>query len=271
MLLDLHVHSPASLDCEEPAENTLEAAIERGIEVLCFTDHLDLIYPEHPGKKMEEAIPNWEKSYAIIEAAKQTFGDRIEILHGMELAESPQDPERARHCATLPGVDFILGSIHALPERLDFYLIDTFGNLDACRRTAIDYIEENIRVAELDCFDALGHFGFYNRYMARHGMYVDVLDYEERVRHLFQILVENGKGIEVNTSGLRQELGESLPNLETLKLFRECGGEIVTTGSDAHRAKHVGLYMAEAQELLRAAGFRYTTIFRQRKPEFIKL
>ncbi|MCL2842273.1 MAG: histidinol-phosphatase HisJ family protein [Oscillospiraceae bacterium] len=271
MLTDLHVHSPASLDCKEPAANTLQAAIDRGIEVLCFTDHLDLIWPEHPGKKMEEGITIWENSYAIIEEAKKTFGDRIEILHGMELAESPQDPERAKLAAALPGVDFILGSIHALPERLDFYLIDTFGDLEACHRTAIDYIEENIRVAELGCFDALGHFGFYNRYMARHGVYVDVLDYEERVRHLFKILIENGKGIEVNTSGLRQALEESLPNLSVLKLFRECGGEIVTTGSDAHRAKHVGLHMAEAQELLREAGFRYTTIFRQRKPEFIKL
>jgi len=271
MLTDLHVHSPASLDCNEPVANTLQAAIDRGIQALCFTDHLDLICPEHPGKKLEEGIAIWEKSYTIIEEAKRTFSDCIEILHGIELGESPQDPERAQFCTTLPGVDFILSSIHALPGQQDFYLIDTFGDLEFCCRTAVEYIEENIRMAELGCFDVLGHFSFYNRYTARHGIYVDVLDYEDRVRHLFKLLVENGKGIEVNTSGLRQALGETLPNLSVLKLFRECGGEIVTTGSDAHRAKHVGLYMAEACELLREAGFRYTTIFRQRKPEFIKL
>jgi len=272
MLADFHVHSPASPDCIEPAAQTLRAAIERGVSILCFTDHLDLICEDTPGKKNENAIATWENSYSIVAQAREEFGTQIEILHGMELAELTQDPERARICAAIPGVDFILGSVHALPGKLDFYLSqEEFADPAVCRKVAAAYVEEVIRTAELDLADAMAHLGFYNRYMARHGTYVDLLDFEDQMRHLFKVLARNGKGIEINTSGLRQALGVTLPDLSLLKLFRECGGEIVTTGSDAHHAHHAGLDLDRAKALLQEAGFGYMTIFRQRKPEFIKL
>ena len=48
-------------------------------------------------------------------------------------------------------------------------------------------------------------------------------------------------------------------------------GEILTLGSDAHAPEHIAYNFKETGELLKACGFRYYTIFKERKPEFLKL
>jgi len=272
MRFDFHVHTRASNDCDTPATESAQAAIAAGLDGICFTDHCDLIHGEFPGRPMAECYTNWARSYEEVEGAREEWGDQIEILHGMELAEIIQDPERARQCAAAPGLDFLMGAIHAMTGYHDFYFMD-YPDLATCRKLAKIYLDENIRMAELDIVDVVAHVGYFNRYTSRFGFTVDLMDYEERLRHLFGTLAQNGRGIEVNTSGLRRNPGPNwlIPDLPVLKLFRECGGEIVTIGSDAHMAKHVGNHLAEAEEALRAVGFTYTAIFRQRKPAFNKL
>jgi len=272
MRFDFHVHSNVSADSNEPMTESVRAAIAAGLDGICFTDHCDLIHGEIPGKAVLRCYANWERSYEEIAKVRAEWGGQIEILHGMELAEIVQDPARARECAAAPGLDFLLGSIHAVTGYQDFYYME-FSNLVLCRQLADIYLDENIRMAELDIADVIAHLGYFNRYTSRWGVTVDLMDYEEKLRHLFRILVQNGRGIELNTSGLRRNPGpnEMIPTLPVLRLFRECGGEIVTLGSDAHMAKHVGNHLVEGEAFLQAAGFRYATVFRQRKPTFIQL
>jgi histidinol-phosphatase (PHP family) len=66
-------------------------------------------------------------------------------------------------------------------------------------------------------------------------------------------------------------MNETMPPVSLLRLYRECGGEIITIGSDAHQKEYVGLYQKEAGELLQEAGFNYLTTFTCRKPEFHRL
>jgi len=253
-------------------EHTVEAAISKGLAGICFTDHCDPVIPEFPEETNATGYEEWARSYANIARVREQFGDQIEIFHGMELAEMTHAPETARAWAKAPDLDFILGATHIVRGYQDFYFLE-YPDHDFCRKLAELYVDEAIGMAELDLADVLAHLGYFNRYMAPLGFYVDIMDYEEKLRHLFKILVQNGRGLEVNTSGLRRNPGPHfhIPELAVLKLFRACGGEVVTTGSDAHTARHVGSHIQEGQELLREAGFRYTTIFRKRKPEFIKL
>ena len=53
------------------------------------------------------------------------------------------------------------------------------------------------------------------------------------------------------------------------ELFRDCGGELVTVGSDAHDASRVGGGISDGAELLKAAGFRYQAGYHDRKPNII--
>jgi len=251
--------------------NSVQAAMNLGLSAICFTDHLDLIDGNIPGRRTgAESRANWARSYAEIAACRAQFGDQIEILHGMELGEIPQDPTYAETVSALPGLDFILGSIHAVTGTPDFYILD-YPDYATCLSMAETYIDENILLAQCGFFDVLGHICFLNRYMVRHGHRVDFMLFEEKLRVLFRFLIAGGRGIEINTSGLRQGSGSTFPDLSVLKLYRECGGEIVTVGSDAHRALDVGRNLDDAHALLDAAGFQYQTIFRGRKPFFIPL
>lgn len=91
----------------------------------------------------------------------------------------------------------------------------------------------------------------------------------ELVEEILKQVVRRGKGIEINTTA--GSLAEPLPSLAILKAYRRLGGEIVTTGSDAHRAEDVAKGFDRAEELLREAGFSYAARYKERKPYFVKL
>jgi len=85
------------------------------------------------------------------------------------------------------------------------------------------------------------------------------------------LAVQSGKGIEINTSGLRQSPKEAFPGLDVVKLYRNMGGEILTIGSDAHMAEDVGRGLKEALDMAREAGFRHITVYNRRKPEWVSI
>lgn len=60
-------------------------------------------------------------------------------------------------------------------------------------------------------------------------------------------MAQAGRAIEVNTW-----CGRTVTQWQPLlELYRDCGGELITLGSDAHRPEDVGKGIAQAQELLR--------------------
>ncbi|MDY4743004.1 MAG: histidinol-phosphatase, partial [Lachnospira sp.] len=95
--------------------------------------------------------------------------------------------------------------------------------------------------------------------------------YQDYLHDILKTLIENGKGIEINTAGLKYGLFEPNPCSGILKMYRELGGEIITIGSDAHSMNYLGYKFNIIPDYLMDAGFDYYTIFRQRKPEFIRL
>ena len=51
ILYDFHLHTFFSTDSEEKPENMIEKALAAGLKGLCFTDHMDLYFPEECSKK----------------------------------------------------------------------------------------------------------------------------------------------------------------------------------------------------------------------------
>jgi len=77
--------------------------------------------------------------------------------------------------------------------------------------------------------------------------------------------------LEINTSGLRQPLRETLPGADAVRRFRELGGELVTLGSDAHAAEDAGAGIKAGAHVAAAAGFTHVAVFRNRKPELLPI
>jgi histidinol-phosphatase (PHP family) len=86
-----------------------------------------------------------------------------------------------------------------------------------------------------------------------------------------QWLVSNGRGIEINTSGIRYGLDSFHPLPDILARYRKAGGSIITIGSDSHNLQSLGRDFAAATDLLRSLGFRYHCWYKNREPQFAEL
>lgn len=120
-------------------------------------------------------------------------------------------------------------------------------------------------IERFDGYDVLGHLDLVRRYDP-YGDYPF-----ERVRdvvaEILRRVVADGKGIEVNTSGIRYGLGEFQPARAVLELYRDLGGRVVTVGSDSHRPEHLGSYLRLALRELAELGFEGVWTFRRHEGE----
>ena len=88
---------------------------------------------------------------------------------------------------------------------------------------------------------------------------------------ILKYLIEHGKGIELNTSGLKYGLPFAHPHSDILKRYRELGGEIITVGADGHKPEHIAYDFDKVSGILKDCGFKYYTEFSERKPHFKQL
>ena len=267
----MHVHSTASDDSGEAMENSIACAIAKGLDTICFTDHLDIRNGRVPSVPFPEGYPRWARCIDEYATIGNKYAGTIDVLLGAEIAEIPQDPALARDYASRNNLDFILGSIHALPGEQDFYLFK-FETQKDCEALAIRYLDENIALAELNIADSIAHIGYINRYMANQGFGVDLMQYKSRLEKIFTTQIKNGKAIEINTSGLRQAAyGQSFPNVEILALYHKLGGRLITIGSDAHSAADVAGKFDVVADIMKDVGFTHYTVFKKRTPALVAL
>ena len=269
ILTDFHTHSNCSVDGTASMYEMASAGAQKGISIMCVTDHVDIDNFE-TGNRQPDCFGHWGKMQSQYADAVERLGGCIDFRLGIELGEANHYKEDSLRIAQTKGLDFIIGSLHNVRNTPDFFCID-YKSPEECGNLIDKYIEEHFELVKLGCFDVLGHIGYTKRYMKRKGFDIGLSGFEDRLGELFKLLSESGKGIELNTSGLRDGTGSTFPEKSILKLYREAHGEIITVGSDCHRTEDVGANILDGYELLREAGFKYFTVFKDRKPEFIKL
>lgn len=271
-LIDYHIHSTCSDDGHNTMLEMALASRKKGVSRLCFTDHCDL-------DEFMTGTPDpdcFSKRGTMLEMYSQTVAaapDDINIQLGIELGEGNHNPDSAKKIASSEELDFILGSIHNLKGKPDFY--GSEYRSDAYSQSIIDnYMDELIELSLVDCFDVMAHIGYPSRYIRKSGVGVEISTrtYGEKLTVLLKNLIERGKGIEINCSGFRTPPGGgALPTLDVLRLYKELGGEIITVGSDAHKVDNAGVGLSEGFDILRDLGYKYVTAFEKRKPSFEKI
>lgn len=265
---DYHLHC-LSPDARVPMDDACDAAIARGLREIAVTDHMEMYTPDYAGKEAGYFTDAFvEQYFAEIERCRAKYAGRLVIRAAVELGQPAVNEACARKLLARP-YDFVLGSVHKLHDvDLAFKVYTPQTVRGVCERN----LELLYELADTGDFDVMGHIDLVKRYAFRQsGILVDIMEYREALSRVLRRLAERGKGIEINTSGLRQPLGLTLPGLAVLALFRELGGEIITIGSDAHRAVDVGANLEDAGELARAAGFRRIATFENRACTFYPL
>jgi len=275
-LADYHIHSTCSPDAKFAMDEMACAAAEKGMTHVCMTDHCDFDIPDTMQLGPDEfTLPRKQGHQFIMALEKAPEG--LDIRLGLELGEGNHDPARAVRVYTMPEYDFILGALHNLRNTEDFYYLK-YTSAEQCRELYERYLDELIDYAGIACFDVMAHIGYCLRYMHKQGQDI-MLTMEnngDKIDTLLHTLIENGRGIELNCAdlvpgGRSNPLLMTFPSISILRRYRELGGEIITVGSDAHSLPAAGLGIAEGYEILRENGFRYVSIFRHHKPEFIRI
>ena len=274
MLIDCHNHTHNSPDgAEESVLCRCARAAELGIGVLAVTDHCEVNrffslahYGVEPnGYDTYDFGRDFELSMQENTAAKAKAPEGVKLLCGIELGQATHELALAEHIYADVRLDFVIGSMHQLPGWDDFAFLD-YSKVDAAALFH-ENLQEIARLARTDTYDVLGHITYALRYMAAAGVQLELAPYREELAEIFRILIAKDKGIEINTSGLRQAYGDCFPNLECLKLYRELGGKILTIGSDAHTNADLGKGIPRGLE----AGFTEITYFEKHEPQFIRL
>ena len=266
ILVDCHNHSWYSSDCDESVETMCKSAVSREVAVYTITDHLEI----GPDFKIE----NFElyKRYAneVRQMSAIYSNNKTQIYLGIELGEASHNIELANQVVELDDFDFVIGSLHNLKGYKDFYYLNyDRNNIDFYLTT---YFDELLDIAKWNKFDVLGHLNYPIRYIVKSGIKeYSLLKYMPKITEILKTVIANGKGIEINASGLRQEIGETMPNFDIIRLYRSLGGEILTIGSDAHKKEDVAKGVDKAIELAKRAGFDHINYFVKRQPRVIKI
>lgn len=273
LLCDMHSHSKNSPDAKNSVIDMCNSAEKNGINILAITDHFECSseYWLIENNETETSFSDiYKNSIREINESINKISGKIKLLKGIELGEPLYDYQLAEKYISDPQLDFVICSTHHIKNKNDFFFLK-YEN-----ENIPELIEEYFIEVYENClwnkFDVLGHLTYFLRYMqGEQGHVVDMTPYDEIIRECFKVLAQNGKGIEVNTSGYRQKYGDFFPGAHYVRMFKECGGEIITTGSDAHCCEDVGKGIPEAVCMIKDCGFKYITYFEKRKPQFIKI
>ena len=270
-LADYHVHSDVSQDSRASMFEMVEAEAKMGMKQICFTNHCDMCdwhtYQFNPSC-LTRVSETMEKYNAMLAEHPNL---PIDVRLGLELGEPLFDTERAQAIAASPELDMVMGSLHILQDYGDLWNVK-FTSPEHCRQIFHDYMDELIKMAEIDYFDVMAHIGYGRRYMWQQGWdeMLSLQRYGDKIEHLLRLLIDNGRGIEINCSGIRDGCGP-FPDPEIIKLYRDMGGEIITVGSDAHCGRDAAKCIREGYEIIKSCGFEYVSTFKKRKCEFVKI
>ena len=269
---DYHLHSEHSGDSTAPMETQILSGIEKGLKVMCFTDHYD---PEFPYDNNPDVAPGtFELDYDLYKKdflkMKDKYEGQIDLRFGVELGLQPHLGSFLQSYAQERDFDFIIGSNH-LCAGFDPYYPDFLFNRTQ-EETLKLYLEDtlaNIRV--FPDIDSCGHLDYVARYLPDRERIYNYGSFSDLIDPILRELITRGIALEINTAPLTKGMPYFNPLPEILARYREMGGELITVGSDAHVPERIAGRFEETAGILRSLGFRYYAIYKERKPQMLPL
>ena len=266
MFWDQHMHCNFSGDSDALPEDMIKAGIAHGLSGICFTDHLDYDYPEEPNI----FLLDFDNYFKVLSDLREKYADKISVNIGIELGLQPQAAGQNLAVTEKYPFDFIIGSSHVV-NHMDPYYPEFFAGRDedAAYMEYFESVLENIN-SGVD-FDVYGHIDYVVRYGPNKNAFFTYEKFKDIIDEILTQLISKGKGIEVNTGGFKYGLGHPNPTEDIIKRYRELGGEIITMGADAHVPEYVAYEFDKTAQIIKKCGFKYYTVFKNRKAEFIPL
>jgi len=255
---DHHVHTNYSPDSMASIRDYILRARELKLDYLLFTDHIDFGGTE---VDFHDHI-DYDEYFKSMKKYEEDFN--IPIRVGVEIGYEKNHKNEINEFLSKYPFDFVISSIH-YGDGGDFYLGDFF-NKKTQYEAYFRYFELVLEMVEnFSNYEVLGHLDFIVRYGPFKDKTYNYKDYKEIIDKILVSLIEKGKGIEVNTSGLRGDLNTTFPKEEVIKRYKELGGRIITLGSDAHFNEDFYGGILKVKNTLKSLGFSSISSFKNRK------
>ncbi|MGN1412205.1 MAG: histidinol-phosphatase HisJ family protein [Oscillospiraceae bacterium] len=270
-MIDCHTHTNNSPDAESSPLEMVQQGIKIGLDVMAITDHceVNMWYPKEHYKHVLDYddynyMSSFKKSLADNNKLKNDFRTQITLLSGIELGQANMDFNLAEEIISEDSLDFVIGSVHQIDGFPDFFIINYDKvNIEPLLKA---YFLNVLKLCKWGKFDILGHLTYPMRYIFERGIEVDMSKFNVIIEEIFKTVIDNGLGIEVNSSGLRQKCGIPFPTVEYVKMYRDLGGTVISVGSDAHSTDQLGKNIPECIDMIKSCGFEYLTYFKHRQP-----
>jgi histidinol-phosphatase (PHP family) len=252
---DLHVHTVFS-DGKNTPEEMVNAAIDRGMDAIGFSDHS---YTSFDGTYCikKEAIPAY---IAEIGRLREKYADRIRVLCGIEqdyYSDYPPDE-----------FDYRIGSLHYVKAGDAMLSVDHSeeGMIDHVSRYfggsyidfAVSYFGTVAGVAEVTGADIIGHFDLVSKFNEG-GRLFDEGDprYREAWKAAVDRIMRTCRVFEINTGAMKR-CGRSTPypSPEIREYIREKGGRFILS-SDAHSTDSLGFAFERVRDRTVARRFEF--------------
>ncbi len=273
-ICDMHTHSCFSLDADKSfsPEDICRAAIEKGISDIAITDHFEANYKTAVSDSTRNSVYDHNAAYIAIMEAKEKYSARLNLIYGIEIGQANQCPDEARALLNFHNYEFVIGSMHSLCGMDDYHHYDLSNISDEqISKWFVSYFKELCQVVDTIHADTIAHITYQIRYLALANRNLDITKYYDIISELYKKIISKDVALEVNTSTLWRGLGFTMPDTALLKLYRECGGRLITVGSDAHSAQNIGCCIPEAFAIIKSCGFDSVLTVRQGQKQLVKI
>lgn len=265
--MDYHLHTLHSMDGRQTMEELCQSMIERGVQEICLTEHIE---PGHPGKGID-VPPVWDVWLQEVAECRAKY-PMLTIRTGVEIGDNPLCRDKTKAYLDDIPLDFRLLSLH-LVNGVDCFDLDKYFTGKTRQQAYREYVEAKVEsITDWTDFDSVAHIGYVAKYSIYTGperqlVYADAPDAFDT---LLQYVIDHDKCIEINTSGYGVT-GDTLPHTSIIKRYIELGGETFTFGSDSHDVDRNYADIERAKDAVRALGGKYQAAFCQRKKTLYRI
>ncbi len=258
---DMHTHTQNSHDSQCDVSDMASAEQKNNVCGFAITDHCDIAcYAE---KGFYAAIDR------SVNDAQSVSG--VVALKGIEIGEGFWHPGKAKEIISRHAFDVVLGSVHTV--LLDGYTIPysqiDFANMDQALVTQYldQYFDDILSMLNMCDIDILAHLTCPLRYInGKYNLGADCHRYEDKIKEILHTIITRGIALEINTSCMSANSNycEWMPEEWIVALYKQMGGYLITTGSDAHIAKNAANSFDKLYAMLKTYGFKNSYFYKNR-------
>lgn len=271
MFFDTHTHTSHSCDSSKIPEDGVKAAIENGLSGIAITDHSDL-------RLFEKFNIPYELTASGREADElnEKYKEKIRVFSGIEISDAACERyrERLKEAFRFYDYDVILASVHTvdLEDKTCEFSSADFSRVDKDTLTKLMsvYFEYMKKTVYENDYSALCHVTYPLRYInGNYNRGFIINDYVKTIEDIFEIIIDKGTCLEINTAKCTQEFPYAFcPEKELLELYISLGGKRFSLGSDSHIASSEGRSFDKAAEFLKEHGIFGAYYFEKKKPVY---